>query len=115
MKLLPAESVRLLSSSQVITSVTTVVKELLENSLDAEASSIDVKLVRFNMYLLIHSNVKLERQVHFSTLYSSQEGTLIVSVALTNSSLIVLTYLSSLFIVFEPLSSQVTMETTYVT
>ncbi|XP_061697106.1 PMS1 protein homolog 1 isoform X2 [Syngnathoides biaculeatus] len=44
MKQLPAETVRLLSSSQVITSVTNVVKELLENSLDAGASTIDVKL-----------------------------------------------------------------------
>lgn len=45
MKQLPPDTVRLLSSSQVITSVLNVVKELLENSLDAEASSIDVKLV----------------------------------------------------------------------
>ncbi|XP_061647817.1 PMS1 protein homolog 1 isoform X2 [Phyllopteryx taeniolatus] len=44
MKQLPADTVRLLSSSQVITSVTNVVKELLENSLDAGASTIDVKL-----------------------------------------------------------------------
>ena len=45
MKPLPSETIRLLSSSQVITSVLNVVKELLENSLDAGASSIDVKLV----------------------------------------------------------------------
>ena len=45
MKQLPPETVRLLSSSQVITSVANVVKELMENSLDAGASSIDVKLV----------------------------------------------------------------------
>lgn len=45
MKQLPADTVRLLSSSQVITSVANVVKELMENSLDAGASSIDVKLV----------------------------------------------------------------------
>ncbi|XP_038038294.2 PMS1 protein homolog 1 isoform X2 [Anas platyrhynchos] len=44
MKQLPAETVRLLSSSQVITSVVSVVKELIENSLDASATSIDVKL-----------------------------------------------------------------------
>ncbi|KAM8855680.1 PMS1 protein homolog 1 [Spinachia spinachia] len=44
MKQLPADTVRLLSSSQVITSVVNVVKELIENSLDAGASSIDVKL-----------------------------------------------------------------------
>ncbi|KAM6174741.1 PMS1 protein homolog 1 isoform 2-T2 [Erethizon dorsatum] len=45
MKQLPAATVRLLSSSQIITSVVSVVKELVENSLDAGATSIDVKLV----------------------------------------------------------------------
>ncbi|XP_051643751.1 PMS1 protein homolog 1 isoform X2 [Manacus candei] len=44
MKQLPGETIRLLSSSQVITSVVSVVKELIENSLDAGATSIDVKL-----------------------------------------------------------------------
>lgn len=47
MKQLPPDTVRLLSSSQVITSVVNVVKELMENSLDAGASSIDIKLVQF--------------------------------------------------------------------
>lgn len=45
MKQLPAATVRLLSSSQIITSVVSVVKELVENALDAGATSIDVKLV----------------------------------------------------------------------
>lgn len=45
MKQLPGETIRLLSSSQVITSVVSVVKELIENSLDASATGIDVKLV----------------------------------------------------------------------
>ncbi|XP_009993555.1 PREDICTED: PMS1 protein homolog 1 [Chaetura pelagica] len=45
MKQLPAETVRLLSSSQVITSVASVVKELIENSLDAGATIVDIKLV----------------------------------------------------------------------
>lgn len=48
MKQLPPDTVRLLSSSQVITSVLNVVKELMENSLDAGATSIDVKLVHFS-------------------------------------------------------------------
>ncbi|NXG54336.1 PMS1 protein, partial [Hemiprocne comata] len=47
MKQLPAETVRLLSSSQVITSVVSVVKELVENSLDASATSIDIKLENY--------------------------------------------------------------------
>lgn len=47
MKQLPPDTVRLLSSSQVITSVVNVVKELMENSLDAGASNVDVKLENF--------------------------------------------------------------------
>ncbi|XP_003962250.2 PMS1 protein homolog 1 [Takifugu rubripes] len=49
MKQLPPDTVRLLSSSQVITSVVNVVKELLENSLDAGATSIDVKLENYGL------------------------------------------------------------------
>ncbi|KAM4559260.1 PMS1 protein homolog 1 isoform 1-T2 [Odontesthes bonariensis] len=49
MKQLPPDTVRLLSSSQVITSVMNVVKELMENSLDAGASSVDVKLENFGL------------------------------------------------------------------
>uniref|UniRef100_A0A2K6UQR3 PMS1 homolog 1, mismatch repair system component n=1 Tax=Saimiri boliviensis boliviensis TaxID=39432 RepID=A0A2K6UQR3_SAIBB len=47
MKQLPAATIRLLSSSQIITSVVSVVKELIENSLDAGATSIDVKLENY--------------------------------------------------------------------
>ncbi|XP_037379592.1 PMS1 protein homolog 1 [Talpa occidentalis] len=47
MKQLPAATVRLLSSSQIITSVVSVVKELIENSLDAGATSIEVKLENY--------------------------------------------------------------------
>lgn len=49
MKQLPGETIRLLSSSQVITSVVSVVKELIENSLDASATGIDVKLVSLSL------------------------------------------------------------------
>uniref|UniRef100_A0A8C4I407 PMS1 homolog 1, mismatch repair system component n=1 Tax=Dicentrarchus labrax TaxID=13489 RepID=A0A8C4I407_DICLA len=49
MKQLPPDTVRLLSSSQVITSVVNVVKELMENSLDAGASSIDIKLENYGL------------------------------------------------------------------
>ncbi|XP_037136460.1 PMS1 protein homolog 1 isoform X3 [Syngnathus acus] len=49
MKQLPADTVRLLSSSQVITSMTNVVKELLENALDAGASIIDIKLENYGL------------------------------------------------------------------
>ncbi|XP_049657153.1 PMS1 protein homolog 1 isoform X2 [Accipiter gentilis] len=47
MKQLSAEIIRLLSSSQVITSVVSVVKELIENSLDANATNIDIKLENY--------------------------------------------------------------------
>ncbi|KAF3695146.1 PMS1 protein -like protein 1 DNA mismatch repair protein PMS1 [Channa argus] len=49
MKQLPSDTVRLLSSSQIITSVVNVVKELLENSLDAGASSLDIKLENYGL------------------------------------------------------------------
>ena len=38
-------TIRCISSSQVISSVSSVVKELVENAIDAGSSSIDVKLV----------------------------------------------------------------------
>ena len=45
MECLSDATVRLISSTQVITSVFSAVKELIENSLDANATSIEVKLV----------------------------------------------------------------------
>ncbi|XP_009070884.1 PREDICTED: PMS1 protein homolog 1 isoform X3 [Acanthisitta chloris] len=47
MKQLPGETIRLLSSSQVITSVLNVVKELIENALDASATNVDIKLENY--------------------------------------------------------------------
>ena len=43
---LGSETVRLLASSQSVASVHAVVKELVENALDAEATNVEVKLVR---------------------------------------------------------------------
>ena len=45
MQQLDGETVRLLSGSQTISSVHAVVKELVENSLDAQATNVEVKLV----------------------------------------------------------------------
>ena len=45
LKALSADTVRLIASSQVITTVSSVVKELIENALDAGASGIDIKIV----------------------------------------------------------------------
>ncbi|XP_049629139.1 PMS1 protein homolog 1 [Suncus etruscus] len=47
MKQLPAATVRLLSSSQIISSVVSVVKELIENSLDAGSTSLEVILENY--------------------------------------------------------------------
>jgi DNA mismatch repair protein PMS1 len=44
-KQLPSSTIKLVTSTQTITSVSSVVKELMENALDAEALNIDVKLV----------------------------------------------------------------------
>ena len=45
MKLLPSSAIRMIASSQVISSVYSVIKELIENALDADATNIDIKLV----------------------------------------------------------------------
>ncbi|XP_033113019.1 PMS1 protein homolog 1-like isoform X2 [Anneissia japonica] len=47
MKPLPADTVRLITSSQVITSIFSIVKELVENSLDANATNIEIKLENY--------------------------------------------------------------------
>ncbi|XP_062972336.1 PMS1 protein homolog 1 [Elgaria multicarinata webbii] len=82
MKQLPAETVRLLSSSQVITSVVSVVKELIENSLDANATSVDVKLenygfdkieVRDNGDGIKAADVPVMAMKHYTSKISSSE------------------------------------------
>ena len=45
LRALPSSTVRLITSSQVITSTHSVVKELIENALDAAATCVDIKLV----------------------------------------------------------------------
>lgn len=52
MKQLSKDTVRLITSGQVVTSVSNVVKELIENSIDAGAANIDVRLINFGLDLL---------------------------------------------------------------
>ncbi|XP_027533902.1 PMS1 protein homolog 1 isoform X2 [Neopelma chrysocephalum] len=82
MKQLPGETIRLLSSSQVITSVVSVVKELIENSLDASATNIDVKLddygfskieVRDNGSGIKVEDVPVMAMKHYTSKISSSE------------------------------------------
>lgn len=47
------DTVNLIKSSQVITSVTAIVKELIENALDAKATFINVKLVSIIRQVLL--------------------------------------------------------------
>jgi DNA mismatch repair protein PMS1 len=49
MKQLPPSTSKLVTSAQIITSVSSVIKELVENALDAGATNIDVKLVSMNI------------------------------------------------------------------
>lgn len=49
LKVLSSDTIRLIGSTQVITSVSSVVKELIENSLDAGATSIDIKLENYGL------------------------------------------------------------------
>ena len=65
---LPEDTVSLLKSSQVVTSVWSAVKELVENSLDAGASSVEVRLEEFGLARLsVRDNgcgVRREEVVH---------------------------------------------------
>lgn len=47
---LPPSTIRLIGSSQVITSVSSVVKELMENSIDSGANSIEINLVSLYIF-----------------------------------------------------------------
>lgn len=55
MKQLPESTARLITTSQVITSVSSVVKELFENSIDAGATNIEVILVGMVISFYIHT------------------------------------------------------------
>ena len=54
MQKLAGDTIQLISSSQVITSVHSVVKELVENALDAKTSNVDVRLVNVGVDIDIH-------------------------------------------------------------
>uniref|UniRef100_A0A2S2RA85 PMS1 1 n=1 Tax=Sipha flava TaxID=143950 RepID=A0A2S2RA85_9HEMI len=49
LKQLPLETIKLISSAQVITSASSVVKELMENSIDARATIIDIHLENYGL------------------------------------------------------------------
>ncbi|XP_060571412.1 PMS1 protein homolog 1-like [Ruditapes philippinarum] len=49
LKSLPSETVRLIGSSQVITSIFSVVKELVENAFDADCTNLEIKLDNFGL------------------------------------------------------------------
>ena len=69
---LSAETSRLLSSAQVITSASSVVKELVENSLDAEATLIEIKLVRERDITALFSETSI---VYVTPIYFSRRTT----------------------------------------
>ncbi|XP_026817988.1 PMS1 protein homolog 1-like [Rhopalosiphum maidis] len=49
MKQLPSDTIKLISSTQVITSASSVVKELMENSIDANSTIIDIRLDNYGL------------------------------------------------------------------
>ena len=51
---LPQSTIRLLTSTQAVSGVSSIVKELIENSLDAASSYIEIKLVRYLIMFYIY-------------------------------------------------------------
>ena len=49
MRELPKETVTLINSGQIVTSINAAVKELIENSIDAGANSIEVRLENYGL------------------------------------------------------------------
>lgn len=49
MNKLPKDTVKLIKSGQVVTSVSCVIKELIENAIDAGATNVDIKLTNFGL------------------------------------------------------------------
>ena len=55
---LPQSTIRLLTSTQAVSGVSSIVKELIENSLDAASSYIEIKLVRYLiMFYICHLQI----------------------------------------------------------
>lgn len=73
---LPPSTIKLIGSSQVITSVSSVVKELLENSIDSGANSIEIKLVSLHIFLFFFKYFRrdLSRAVFQQHLRNVQKG-----------------------------------------
>lgn len=54
---LDKDTVKLITTTQVITSISTAVKELIENAFDAGAKNIEINLVlHFFLYILFFNN-----------------------------------------------------------
>ncbi|XP_047472033.1 PMS1 protein homolog 1-like [Penaeus chinensis] len=77
---LPADTIRLIKSTQVITTPVSIVKELLENAVDAEASTVSVRLenygfvrleVRDNGKGISEEDIKVVAKPHFTSKISS--------------------------------------------